>query len=488
MRHFRLAFVLTGTMLAPLVGGCGGGGGGGTPATGGNGGLYPYPSGGSSIVIGKVVDVSGNAVPGASVAADTGQTATSLSQGGFRLDGVPAGVRRIRVAIQQNGINYTGSTQALSQSASPSVTVSNATVQVSPTNQQASVTGTVRDANGQPAAGARVFLGVFAAPGTAAGNNSDAGVASLVAFADNNGVYRIDNVPTPTQQSSYTEDASLPSFQNTRVNVDNLKAGEVRVQDFTLGGASGQTGPTPTNVAAFSFTQPGDATQAHALALSPSPSPSFAYEQIQRALSPAYARRIAKAHASSHARLRAHASPFGAYAIEADVFFDNAQPDSVSGFRVYSSEGNGQLTAYDFLQDPLANVYTDLDPAYVPNQQYNFAVSAVSTTGGESGLSPASSVVPLDGQTLQGPQNGQTAQNPVSVAWNRANGADNYSVFVYPQFPGVGVDGTQYDAASGANSLTLPSLPSGDYYYVVAGSRGDGSAITVSPITRFHVP
>jgi len=103
-------------------------------------------------------------------------------------------------------------------------------------------------------------------------------------------------------------------------------------------------------------------------------------------------------------------------------------------------------------------------------------------------LSAASSVVPLDGLTLVGPQNGQTAQNPVSVAWNRVNGGDTYSVFVYPQFPGAGVAGTQYDASAGANSLTLPSLTSGDYYYVVAGSRADGSAVTVSPITRIHVP
>jgi len=115
-------------------------------------------------------------------------------------------------------------------------------------------------------------------------------------------------------------------------------------------------------------------------------------------------------------------------------------------------------------------------------------VSAVTTTNSESGVSPASTVVPLDGQTLVGPQNGQTVQNPVSIAWNRVNGADTYSVFVYPQFPSVGVAGTQQDAAAGASSLALPSLASGDYYYVVAGARGDGSAVTVSPITRFHVP
>lgn len=486
MQKFRLALVVTLTASAALVGGCGGGGGG-TPSTGGNGGSYPYPSGGNSIVLGKVVDVDGNAVPGALVAADTGQRATSLSQGGYRLDGVPAGVRRIRVSVQQNGTTYTGSTQTLSQSSSPPVTVSNANVQVSPSDRQASITGTVRDQNGRTVAGARVFLGVFVVPGTAATNNADAGVASLVAFADANGVYRIDNIPVVTAQSSYTEAASSLGYQNTPVNVNDLRIGETRTQDFVLGGASGQTGPTPTNVAAFSFTQPGDGVQAHALGAAAAGAAPAAYEQIRRALSPAYARRVAQAHSPAQGRAKAHASPFGAFAIEADVFFDNAQPDSVSGFRIYLSEGNAQLTAYDFLQDPLANFYSDLDPAYVPNRQYNFAVSAVNTTNSESGISQASSLVPLDGQTLAGPQDGQTVQNPVSVAWNRVNGADSYSVFVYPQFPSVGVAGTQINAAPGAGSVTLPNMPSGDYYYVVAGSRADGSAVTVSRITRFHV-
>ncbi len=488
MQKFHPAMALAIGALAALVGGCGGGGSGGSPATGGNGGSYPYPSGGKSIVLGKVVDLGGNAVPGASVAADTGQSASTLSQGGFRLDGIPAGVRRIRVSTQQNGTTYTGSTQVLSLSASPSLTVSNANVQVSPTDQQANVTGTVRGPNGQPLAGARVYLGVFVSPGTAANNGTDGSVASLVAFADANGVYRLENIPVPTSQSSYTEAASLLGYQNTRVNVNNLRVGETRTQDIILGGASGQTGPAPANVAAFAFTQPGDIAQAHAAGLAGSTSAAAAYEQIRRVMSPGYARRIAQGHASAHSRVKAHASPFGAYAIEADVFFDNSQPDSVSGFRVYSSQGNAQLTAYDFLQDPLANVYTDLDPTYVPNQQYNFAVSAVNTTNGESGLSNTSAVTPLDGQTLAGPQNGQTTQNPVSVAWNHVNGADNYSVFVYPQFPGVGVTGAQYNAAQGANSLTLPNMASGDYWLVVAGSRGDGSAVTVSPITRIHVP
>jgi len=483
MRYIRPVLALTAMLSIALLGGCGGGGGGSSVPTGGNGGSYPYPSGGTSIVIGKVVDVGGSPVVGATVAADTGQSAATLSQGGYRLDGVPAGIRRIRAAATQNGVSYTGSTQVLSVSANPSPTVSNATIQVSPSNQQASVTGTVRDNTGQPIAGARVLLAVFATPGTDSTGNPNGALASLVAFADANGVYRIENVPAPVSQ--YTIDASVQGAQNTRIPLANLQVGETRHQDFTLGGAFNQGGPTPTNVVAYAFTQPGSAQTPFALAAGGSVSP---YEQMRRALAPAYAQRVARSHAAAGRRQAAHSSPFGAYAVEADVFFDNAQPDSAAGFRIYSSDDTNPLAPYDFLQDPLASVYTDLDPAYTPGRQYNFAVSAVNTNNSETGLSNTSSVTPLDLLAVTQPQNGHTLSSPATIVWNLVNGASSYAVFIYPQFPGAGITPMQYTVPGGQNTFTLPGMASGDYYVAVGGRTSNGSAVTISAITRFHVP
>lgn len=475
MRFTRHAAALIIAAATGLLSGCGGGGG-----TGSNGGVYPFPGGGTSTITGKVVDMNGNPIPGAPVVADTGQTASSLSQGGFRLDSVPAGTRRIRVSVQQNGETFMGSTQTLGISGT---TNSNASIQISRSDQQATVTGTVRDASGRALSGARVYLAVFATSGT---GNGDGSLASLVGFADANGLYRIENVPAPVSQ--YTIAASLQGYQNTRLNVNNLQVGETRQQDFALGNSFGQGGATPTNVQAFAFTQPGEAPRANAQMATGGTSTSGVYAQIRQAMSAAYARRSIGEHIASHTRQTSHVSVFGAYAVEADVFFDNAQPDSVAGFRIYNSQGSSQLAAYDFLQDPLANVYTDLDPYYVPARQYNFAVSAVNTDNQESGLSNTSSFAPLDLLTLAQPQSGQTLSNPATIAWNTIDGASSYAVFVYPQFPSVGVAGQRYDASSGANSLTLPSLASGDYWVVVAGATSDGSAVSISQITRFHVP
>jgi len=481
MKHTRMsAAVLLAALMASLISGCGGGGGG----SNGGGGL-PGPGASGKIVLGKVVDVSGNPVPGATVRVEGGgPSATSLSQGGFRLDNVGTGVRRLTASVQQNGTTFTGSTQTL---VLDQATTSNANIQVSPSNQQAAITGTVRDAGGNPLRDARVFLAVFVSPDTGSGDGS---LASLVAFADSQGVYRLDNVPAGV--SRYTIAASLQGYQNDKEFVNNLQVGELRRLDLNLGNSFGQGLVTPTNVQAFAFTQPSGGQRPYAVTESGGATNSTAgvYERLRRALSPAYAQRVAKGHVASAKQTtrQAHAtSAFGPYAVQMDVFFDNNEPNSISGFRVYNSEGNSQLQPYDFLQDPLADVYTDLDPFYVAGRQYNFAVSAINTDGGETGLSNASSVIPLDPLRLDRPGINQSVGNPVNVSWSRVNGASTYVVFLYDSFPSVDANFQQYTAQNGGSSLTLPSLNSGDYYVVVAGVTDDGSAISVTPITKFHV-
>lgn len=489
MKHTRMsAVVLLAALAASLIGGCGGGGGGtggGGGGTGGGGLPGPGPTSSGKIVIGKVVDMSGSPVPGATIRVEGGgPSATSLSQGGFRLDNVGTGVRRLTASVQQNGTTFTGSTQTLVLN---QATTSNANIQVSASDQQAAITGTVRDAGGNPLRDARVFLAVFVSPDT---GNGDGSLASLVAFTDSQGVYRLDNVPAGV--SRYTIAASLQGFQNDKQFVNSLQVGELRRVDLTLGRSFGQGLVTPTNAQVFSFTQPSGGQRPYAVSQSgAAASPTAAaLERLRRALSPAYARREAKAHAGAAARTtrQAHATDaFGGYAVQMDLFFDNNEPNSISGFRVYNSEGNGQLQPYDFLQDPLADVYTDLDPFYVAGRQYNFAVSAINTDGAETGLSNASSVVPLDPLRLNRPGVSQSVNNPVLVSWDRINGASTYVVFLYASFPSVDANFNQYTAQNGASSLSLPDLNSGDYYVIVAGVSGDGSAVSVTPITKFRV-
>ena len=156
LRGWRTPTVLLTALGVALLAGCGGGGGGGngsttiggttgtTGTTGGNTGVSPA----DASIIGKVLDTSGNPIPGATVVPDSGGAlATTLSQGGYRLDGVTPGVHRLTAAVTSHGISYTGSTEVFAQSQS---VTSNANIEMAPTGQQATITGTVQDTSGPP--------------------------------------------------------------------------------------------------------------------------------------------------------------------------------------------------------------------------------------------------------------------------------------------------------------------------------------------------
>jgi hypothetical protein len=450
-----------------LLAGCGGGGGGGGTITGGS----------NTVVLGTAVDQTGAPVPAATITVldDTPRTA-SLSQGGFRLVGVSPGVHRLEASARVGGTTYTGSTQVL---VPDNTTISNANIQLSPSGNQAILTGVVRDSSGNALNNARVFLGVFVTP-------SGSDVASLVGFTDSLGRYRIENIPVGP--SRYTALASLLGFQNATQFVSTLMQGETRHMDFQLVATVGESALVPQNVSVQSFTQPSAAAQPN-IGLKPGP----AYEAVRRILSPAYARLSAGRHAAAHVkrlRARPHVTGFGPYAIEMDVFFDEGATDSLSGFRIYNSAGADALTPWDFLQDPLANIYRDLDPFYQADEQYNFAVSAINNDSAETGLSSVVSVLPLELLTVTQPTAGQTLTQPAQVFWNPVNGASSYSIFVYNQFPSIGVDPVvqAQNLSNAATSYTLPnSLASGDYWVIVAASADSGTEVSVSQIVKFHI-
>ena len=274
---------------------------------------------------------------------------------------------------------------------------------------------------------------------------------------------------------------------------------------FQLAAASGQSVVTPTNLSAQAFTQPGTG-----LAASVARKPQAAaaglnsfYESLRRRLSPAYARAAASRHLAVHRqtlKLSPRNSVFGQYAIETDLSFDNTQSSNLSGFTIYRTQGSTLPTqspadAYDFLQDPLANFYTDLDPSYVSNQQVNFAVSATNTARAEGALSAPVSITPLDLLTVIQPQAGDTVTSLPAFAWNPVSGVAGYRLFIYNQFPSINStdnlaldSGATLIAATITSVVLLKPLPGGqDYYVVVAGVNSASTAITLSQITRFHV-
>lgn len=507
---------------AAVLAGCGGGGsngnlGGGTTGTTGTIGTTGTNTGGvplDSSIIGKVTDIQGTGIPGANIVPDTGgSSVTTLSQGGYRLDNISGNVvHKITAALQQNGTTYTGSTQVFTESSS---LVSNANIILSPTTKQVTVSGTVRDINRTPIANVRVFL---ALP-TAANSNSAGNYSSLVAFTDANGFYSITNVPSDLPSTApATVTASTSGAQNSTALLAAFQAGGTYRQDFTLNAApTDNTVGIPAIVAVTTVTEPTDSQSGRLIARTVPSATGSVYDTLRRQLSPAYARTAGR-HATTGKRLAPRI--LGAYAIETDLAFnDPAQTGSIIGYSIYRNTGSIPPTqtsanAYDFLQDPLANYYTDLtfstnQSTTVANVQYNFAMSATNTSSNiETGLSPVFSVTPLNSLTLTTPSVGQSFVNPVTIAWTPITGAQRYYVLVYDQYPSVNVSPTFSSPTSGttviastASSYALPMLGRGVDYYVIVAAGNDqnetpnqttatpitNAALTFSQITRFHI-
>jgi hypothetical protein len=517
---------------AALLAGCGGGGGngnlgGGGGTTGTGSGTNGSGSGGVTLnasLIGKVTDTQGNGVAGATVVPDTGGVvATTLAQGGYRIDNITGNIiHKITAAVQQGGTSYSGSTQVFTES---NALVSNANIMLSPTGKQVSINGTVRDSSGNAVAAARVFLVL---PNSTANNASTGNYSSLIAFTDGNGAYTLTNVPSDLPSTTPAAiSASASGFANSTATLSAFQAGGIYRQDFTLGAAPTQnTVGAPTIVAVTTATEPTDAQSgrllARAAAGAPASVPASVYDQLRRLLSPAYARTAGRTPATGHRRV-AHA--LGDYAIETDLDFTNpVQTGSILGYNVYRIAGTtapaqDKANYYDFLEDALANYYADLtfstfQSTTVASVPYTFALSATNTTsdstspsGVETALSPALTITPLSLLTLNVPQPGQTYTNPATISWIPVTGAQRYYVFIYSQYPGVGINPIFSSPSSVANAIPatastykLTTLPPGlDYYAIVVGAADQNetpngpattisnAALTFSQITRFRV-
>ena len=94
---------------------------------------------------------------------------------------------------------------------------------MSPSNRQATVSGTVRNTSGSPLPGVQVSLALPNGSGTQAGNYS-----SLIAFTDSNGAYTIPNIPSdPPTGGALIIVASIPKAQNQTATLGTFQAGGV---------------------------------------------------------------------------------------------------------------------------------------------------------------------------------------------------------------------------------------------------------------------
>jgi hypothetical protein len=161
-------------------------------------------------------------------------------------------------------------------------------------------------------------------------------------------------------------------------------------------------------------------------------------------------------------------------------------PD-LAGSGIYRSDRPGDvLDGIDFLPDPLAAYYVDLDLRV--GRTYSYAVTTISSKFPdfsnltESGLSDVVSARTLDRLTALAP-----TIDPLTFRWRPVTTVDEYFVLLFDEFPGVGVSPFWDNTARAATGTSLrydgPRLVKGQtYYYVVIGTADERTSRTISQI------
>jgi len=469
LRSWLPALILATTVA---LAGCGGGGTG-------NGDNID-----DNTIIGKIVGTDGFGVPGANVTAVLtgnssagGPQVTTVTDGGYRIRGLFPGVYTVSAFTTVGGTNYTGSTQAVVTAHS---IISNAIIEMAPTNAQGIIQGTVTNGSGNGLPGVRVLATVNVEPAQGTSGTSD-----LLAVTDRHGFYKFPNVPTATVP--YTLTATALGFVNATTTVTTLTNGQTQTRNLQLFGSTNSTVPAPTNVLAAALTQPSSiltpsVIQAHA-------SIGSVYDKIRKIMSPKYAQLSANRHVAHSTKISPHLGGFGPYAIEADVFFDESNITNVAGYQISRSIDPDPFQPYDFLQDPQASLYVDLDPSYVANTQYDFAVTAVSVDNSPSARSSGAAFDPLDLEVVTSPIQGQTIHNPnpVTVSWQAVNGATQYGVFIYNVYPSVGATPVASATQLTTTSFNAGALPAGNYWTLVSAADDSSIDVSISQIIQFQV-
>ena len=400
-------------------------------------------------VSGVVTDINGGVVRDAKVWIGTRET-RSNSSGSYVLERIGENTHTIRAEAMQDGLRFVGQNvvQIFAQERSKSVNIA-----VARDTQLASLRGTVRDRSGNRLVGAKIF---------AFGN----ALSSAMAITDSNGDYEMN-----WMQAGLTYELTASgSGYNSDFSTVNLAAGEQRTVDFTLDPGTNPAFGAPQNLAASIWTSPYETTR--------SPSANAALEAIKREFDP-------RRPAATQSRTSA-----GGNHIETDLYWDPISHEALLGFGVYRGTSElGPVAAIDFLRDPLAAFFADLDDNLVENRAYYYEVTALTTrypdlAGSESPPSNRYGVLALGDLDLLSVGFGPRFQ------WIHANGATSYIVYLYDRYPGLDVTSIWNNGGTRTSSnfldYTGPGLQLGRrYYYLVLGLANNDDSRTISRVGEF---
>jgi Carboxypeptidase regulatory-like domain len=431
---------LLSTSLAILISGCGGGGSSSPTAVGD--------------VSGIVLDQDGNSVRGALVFYDTAHQTLTNSAGVYVLTGVPADNIDIQAQIKQSGVTYQGENIATVANGQRTKDVN---IAVYPVSQLASIQGVVTDRAGNLVTGARIFVRP---------NVGGTLLTSAVGITDRYGNYSIGSLKSGL---SYHIQVNALGYNSDTDDI-NLNAGESRTINYVLSAATIQNVPAPTNLVATAFTSPlpnrSDLRQGSAI------------ENMKRILNP---KRTTK---------RSRITSVGGQ-IEVDLAWNEINNSALLGYGIYRGLDANHLKNSDFLRDPQAEFYADIDQALIEQNSYSYGITSLDTlydgSQGESGLSNIVSVSTLSDFSIISVV---ASANP-TISWGAAAGASTYTVRVFDQYPGIGVSpfATSNPVSSTSTTYSGAPLASGHtYYLIVTGASSDGSAYSISPVSSFTVP
>lgn len=440
----KVRSVLLGLLAGLLAVGCGGGG---TTQFG--------------EVSGVIYDANGNVVRGARVYVEqpTNIETVSNSSGAFVLSNVPEGDVYVQAETRVGGIRYMGQNVArvFGNERSKSINVG-----VYRDSQLAGIQGYVNDRFGNALQGARVF---------AASAN---GLSSAVAITDDEGYYIIGRLQAGVQ---YALNAGGRGY-NADEDTVTLNADELLDFDFVLSEGTDPFLPAPQNLFAIAWTTPFEATDTRVAG-------GGVKENISRQID-------GKRYAKIKKQVRQPKFSAGGNNIEVDLGWDAVNSSALLGYGIYRGRtSTGALTAIDFLRDPYAVFFQDLDDNLQENLNYYYEVTALNTqypdtNNSESNPSNRYGVFTLGDMTLR-----SVTQTPgVRFRWNTAAGAATYAIFLFDRYPSLGVDSiwdTFANTTTGTEqTYNGPTLQSGrTYYYLVLGLANNDDSRTLSEVGTF---
>lgn len=412
-------------------------------------------------VSGVIFDADGTVVRDARVYYDSGRETRSNVGGVYVLNDMPAKDLVVKAEIVKNGVTFRGQNVARVSNGERTKDVNIALYR---SDQIATVEGTIRDRQGRLLSGMRVFMRPA----------DDSILTSSTAITNNDGYFRIGGLGA---NISYRVQANGLGY-NSDFDTISLNPGETRYVEFTAPDQPGDGVYPPENLSAYAYTTPasvrGSSLQSNAM------------EAMKQILNP-------KRTSKPGTRLTSNGNR-----VEVDLFWDRPSTSdeltALLGYAIYRGTNSSNLTNTDFLRDPQARFFSDLDDSLIEQVNYTYAMTALDTlydgSEGESGRSNTATVRPLGDMRLGNVNN---SSRP-TFTWSNAPGAASYVVYIFDNYPSIYETERYLSAPITGNTFNYNDVPLGSgrtfYYVIVAMNTSNfntATAYSISPVGQFTV-